>query len=178
MAAAVKTSPPAVIMGPPRFSEPVFIPGTILPSGVSQSFFPDSRSTAVVVPQGGGLHGTPLGESRGSRYIAYGAPRCLPYSPCRRSPACSCCVYSSCSLSCGISLTQNARRLVFMMSRWRAGSSAALPQFTPPTLPGKAIVPSRLGGVKIPSDRDAAILLLHHSRSSADFPHASLAVSF
>src|ERR1700687_5934512 len=74
IAAAVKTRPPAVIIGPPRVIVPVFIPGRKLPSGTSHTFFPVKRSTAATVPHGGALHGRPLGERSGERNMAEGAP--------------------------------------------------------------------------------------------------------
>ena len=58
----VKTSPPAVMIGPPRLIEPVCWPGTNEPSGTSQTCLPEKRSTAVVVPHGGALQGKLLGE--------------------------------------------------------------------------------------------------------------------
>src|SRR5712692_6353980 len=64
---------------------------------------------------------------------------------------------SSSNLSRGISLTHATRRFVFTIIRWLFGSYAPLPQFTPPTFPGTTTVPCRLGGVKIPSDREALI---------------------
>ena len=67
MAAAVKTRPPAVTMGPPRFGVPVGTPGTMLPSGTSHRMAPVNRSTAATVPHGGALHGCPPGASSGAR---------------------------------------------------------------------------------------------------------------
>src|ERR1700733_13619375 len=65
------------------------------------------------------------------------------------------------------------RRLVLATMIWRVGSYAALPQFTPPTLPGNARVPSKLGGVNMPSQREDLILFRHHATSSGVGPHAS-----
>src|ERR1700686_3989204 len=70
IAAAVKTKPPAVIIGPPKVIVPVFIPVMKLPNGTSQTFFPLKRSTAATVPHGGALHGRPLGERSGVRNMA------------------------------------------------------------------------------------------------------------
>src|SRR5438034_3787343 len=53
MDAEVNTRPPAVTMGPPRLIEPVSWPGMSVPRGASQSFLPEWRSTASVVPHGG-----------------------------------------------------------------------------------------------------------------------------
>src|SRR6266404_6279662 len=64
---------------------------------------------------------------------------------------------SSSKLSRGISLTHATRRFVFTIIRWLFGSYAPLPQFTPPTFPGTTTVPCRLGGAKIPSDRDVRL---------------------
>src|SRR2546426_746971 len=66
--AAVKTSLPAVTIGPPRLIDPVSLPGFIVPSGTSQAFLPVNKSTASVVPHGGALQGDPLGEKRNVRY--------------------------------------------------------------------------------------------------------------
>src|SRR3981189_3218079 len=76
MAAAVNTRPPALTMGPPRVMVPVFLPGIQLPSGTSQTFFPEKRSTAATLPQGGALHGSPLGARRGA-----GLPRKFSVEP-------------------------------------------------------------------------------------------------
>src|SRR5579859_1775663 len=84
IAAAVNTSPPAVAIGPPSVIVPVFIPGRRLPSATSHTVFPSNKSTAATVPQGGVLHGSPLGESSGVRNIANGAPVCRANSQCKR----------------------------------------------------------------------------------------------
>ena len=70
IAAPVKINPPAVTIGPPSVTVPVFIPGTKLPSGASHAFFPLNKSTAVTVPYGGALQGSPLGDKTGVRNIA------------------------------------------------------------------------------------------------------------
>src|SRR6185437_1208229 len=57
IADASKTNPPAVAVGPPRFTEPAGAPGAIDPNGTSHRFSPVFKSTAVSVPHGGGLHG-------------------------------------------------------------------------------------------------------------------------
>src|SRR3984893_18697322 len=67
------------------------------------------------------------------------------------------------------------RRFVLATITWCDVSYAALPQFTPPTLPGNTAVPCRLGGVNMPSARSDLILSWHHFRSSGVGPHASLA---
>src|SRR5437764_9087917 len=80
IAAAMNTSPPAVMIEPPRFGEPhADEPGTraklgIVPSGTCQRSFPLDKSIAVSVPHGGALHRTPLRVRRTSRRIAYGVP--------------------------------------------------------------------------------------------------------
>jgi hypothetical protein len=48
----------------------------------------------------------------------------------------SCSFFISAWYSRGIILTQATSRLVFAIIRWRWGSNAAPPQFTPPTFPG------------------------------------------
>src|SRR5438128_11315394 len=60
-----------------------------------------------------------------------------------------------------------------MISKCRCGSNAELLQFTPPAFPGYTIVPCTLGGVKIPSDREAAIRSSHHFLSSGVYPNPS-----
>src|SRR5258708_39515101 len=82
---------------------------------------------------------------------------------------------SSSNLSRGISLTHATRRFVFTTIRWLFGSYAPLPQFTPPTFPGTTAVPWRLGGVKIPSQREALIFSWDPCTSAGLGPHASLA---
>src|SRR5579863_7774973 len=83
---AAKTSPPPVTMAPPRLIDPqsrytgASLSLGIEPRGVSQRFAPEARSTASTVPQGGGLQGTPSGDSSGSRIIPYGVPFWAPYS--------------------------------------------------------------------------------------------------
>ena len=80
MVAPMKTRPLAVTIEPPRFGEPSGSHSgngawsRELPRGTSQRTSPDTRSTAVSVPQGGGLHGAPSGDSSGPRRSAYGVP--------------------------------------------------------------------------------------------------------
>src|ERR1044071_5830028 len=62
MAAAVNTSPPAIDKGPPRFGEPLRVPGIISPRGVCQRSFPAARSNATIAPHGGALQGTGPGD--------------------------------------------------------------------------------------------------------------------
>ena len=57
-----------------------------------------------------------------------------------------------------------------MKSSRRSGSYAELPQLTPPTNPGNTTVPCKLGGVNMPSEREAAIFSRHRLRSSAVAP--------
>lgn len=85
IAAAVNTIPPAVAIGPPSVIVPVVALERKLPNGTSQTFFPSDKSTAAIVPHGGALQGSPLGESSGVRNIAKGAPVCGANSPCNRS---------------------------------------------------------------------------------------------
>ena len=77
------------------------------------------------------------------------------------------------SRSRGTSVTTFAIRFVFVTSRRRSGSKATLPQLMPPATPGNWTEPSRLGGVKIPSERLAAILSRHLPRSHGVSPQAS-----
>ena len=59
--AATKTSPPPVVVGPPRLGEPqstasgTSAGSATKPSGTSQASVPSWRSTAARVPHGGGL---------------------------------------------------------------------------------------------------------------------------
>src|SRR5882724_817209 len=70
LAAAVKTSPPAVIIGPPRLTDPGGRPGASEPSGAFQRIFPEFRSSATIAPQGGAVQGIWRGLHSGSRYTA------------------------------------------------------------------------------------------------------------
>src|SRR6476646_4595262 len=72
MAAATKTRPPPVTMGPPKVGDPAGNPGFTEPSGVFQRIFPAFRSSATRAPHGGATHGSRLGDTSGSRYTAYG----------------------------------------------------------------------------------------------------------
>src|SRR5215471_6035644 len=69
IAAAVNTNPPAVIIGPPRLTEPVCLPANIVPSGTAHTIFPLNKSTASVVPHGGALHGNTSAVINGLRNI-------------------------------------------------------------------------------------------------------------
>ena len=51
--------PPAVMTGPPRFGEPAAPP--MVPSGTSHAIPPVFRFTATNEPNGGGVHGSPVG---------------------------------------------------------------------------------------------------------------------
>src|SRR5205085_2615496 len=73
--------------------------------------------------------------------------------------------------------TTVGRRLVAVISRLRFASQAMPPQLVPPTFPGNIIVPSKLGGVKIPSERRDLIRSRHQSRSAGVIPQASSGVS-
>ena len=61
---------------------------------------------------------------------------------------------------------------VLATSSCRSGSKATLPQFDPPALPGYISVPSRLGGVYMPSQRRAFSLSRHTTRSKRVKPQA------
>src|SRR5579871_794707 len=175
-AAPTKTSPPPVIIGPPRLMSPwISVPSgnLIFPSGDSHFFLPVSRSIATSAPHGGALQGRPLGDVSISRYIPYAVPACVANSPPRRLSRFPLALRSCRNLSRGIKRTTVARRLVAATSTRLRGSNAALPQFTPPTLPGKSKLPVTLGGVNIPSARRLSICSLHAAFSSGVRPHAS-----
>ncbi len=61
-------------MGPPRLGVPSFhgsgmgARSRTVPSTLSHAIVPSERSTAVNMPQGGGLHGRSIGESTSSRF--------------------------------------------------------------------------------------------------------------
>src|SRR5580765_6611853 len=81
---AMNTRPPAVTIGPPRLMVPggtFGFAGLKLPSGTCQRIVPDDRSSAVSAPQGGAMHGSPLGDIRNARNMPYGVPACPVYSP-------------------------------------------------------------------------------------------------
>src|ERR1700683_2295282 len=110
----MKTSPPAVTIGPPRLIAPGgtwALPGANEPSGTCQRIFPSPRSMAESIPHGGALHGNFDGDRNGERYIANGAPACRVYSPMSSSGAR--CARSSANLSCGLTRTLNGKLLVF-----------------------------------------------------------------
>ena len=71
-------------------------------------------------------------------------------------------------------VTTVATRIVFMIATPRGRSTPTPPQLTPPRKPGNSIVPRRLGGVNIPSERSERMRRSHHSRSNRVNPHASL----
>ena len=72
----MKTTPPAVTIEPPRFGAPrgsqigKGAVSRVVPSVDSHRILPETRSTAVSVPHGGGLQGAPSGESSGIRATA------------------------------------------------------------------------------------------------------------
>src|SRR5690348_18182845 len=78
----MKTSPPAVTMGPPRLGVPLAprkysLNGTrssVVPSGTDQRILPLCLSMAWSCPHGGGLQGSPIGERRITRFMPNGAP--------------------------------------------------------------------------------------------------------
>src|SRR6185437_14426020 len=76
---ATNTTFPAVTMGPPSVISPGGKTGFMEPSGTCHLIVPRTMSTAVSVPQGGGMHGMDFGENIGRRNIAYGAPIWDPY---------------------------------------------------------------------------------------------------
>jgi len=60
----MKTRPPAVVIGPPRFSRPVFFlpsgSSSVTPSGTFQAMSPVLMFTATRLPQGGRWHNQPF----------------------------------------------------------------------------------------------------------------------
>ncbi len=68
----MNTSPPAVLIGPPRLiaPAPAGAPRPRLPSGTSQTLSPVVKSMASSVPYGGGVQGRPEGASSGRRRTA------------------------------------------------------------------------------------------------------------
>src|SRR5258708_19414480 len=70
---AMKTSPPAVAMGPPRLIEPGGVGGClppkscIEPSGTCQRIFSSIISTTDNMPQGGAMQGMSDGDCRNRR---------------------------------------------------------------------------------------------------------------
>ena len=67
-----------MIIGPPRLMDPVCFPGTIVPSGTSQTCLPVNRSTASVVPHGGALQGTLLGRQEEGAIEPVGSALLIP----------------------------------------------------------------------------------------------------
>ncbi len=153
-------------MGPPRFGEPEsagaggapsFSVGMV-PRGTSHRMRPVSRLTATSAPKGGRVHGRPVGPIRRRRRITKGVPSIRAYSQSVRPRAASSRRRRSPSNpSLGKSWTTAGTRLTGTTAILRAASAATPPQCAPPMLPGTASVPSRLGGVKMPSFRKAAI---------------------
>src|ERR1039457_6792422 len=150
-AAAVKTKPPAVAIGPPKLIDPGGAPSPMLPSGASHRSLPVFKSNATSAPHGGGLQGNPDGDTSQSRCIPYGVPLCGANSP--RHAISSVFSRAAGKSARGIRFATAATRLVLASRLLRTGSHAALPQFTPPMLPGYEIVPLNVGGVNRPSLR-------------------------
>src|SRR6202167_5693411 len=80
-AAAVKTKPPAVAIGPPKLIDPAGQSPPITPSGDCQRNLPVFKSKATSAPHGGVLQGMPEGDTSQSRCIPYGVPLCGANSP-------------------------------------------------------------------------------------------------
>jgi len=78
--AAMNVSPLAVTLGPPLLGAPRMRDNghgasrSSVPSGTSQRFSPERKSTATSVPHGGATHGTPSGDISGSTRTQYGVP--------------------------------------------------------------------------------------------------------
>src|SRR5437870_4618854 len=151
----MNTRPLAVVIAPPRLTEPHFArSGSLIdgkyPSGTSQRIAPVRRSTALSAPHGGGLHGMWLGVHSQSRFMPNGVPRIDPIStpPAARRTSFIC--------SRGKSVITVATRLVGAMISCLCGSTDSALQFDPPIFPGKTSEPLSDGGVKIPSLRSDA----------------------
>src|ERR1700690_1453615 len=80
-AAAVKMSPPAVAIGPPKLIDPGGAPSPMLPRAASHRGLPVVRSNATSAPHGGALQGNPDGDTSQSLCIPYGVPNCGANSP-------------------------------------------------------------------------------------------------
>ena len=120
----------------------------VVPKGTSQTFSPRSRSTATSVPQGGGLQGTPNGDTSVSISAAYGVPRCGNSDPKRGSPS------LASTSSWGTRVMTLTTWFTFMTIQRREGSKATPPQLTPPATLGNWTLPTSAGGVKMPSERN------------------------
>src|SRR5436190_15322234 len=85
----MNTTPPAVLIAPPRFtdpndaafaeSSPAGISPPNVPSGTSHFLVPVLRSMATSDPNGGGEHGAPPGPNMNWRRMMYGVPRMFVY---------------------------------------------------------------------------------------------------
>src|SRR5438132_10182330 len=146
----MNASPLAVVIAPPRLTEPHWErDGSLIhgryPSGTSQRIAPLVKSTPLSVPHGGGLHGVWVAVQSQSRFIPNGVPRmdAISVSPFVRR----------CSAICarGKRVMMVATRFVGATIRLRCASIEIALQFDPPMFPGKRIVPRSDGGVKIPS---------------------------
>ena len=127
------------------------------------------RSTASRVPHGGGVHGTPSGET--STRLAIDDRACPPGARSRRGRRALAGTSPSprgirvvCLRRCG---SGSATRSL------RSGSQATLPQLKPPGGTRVLHVPCRLGGVKMPSLRSASMLPRQRPRSQGVSPQAS-----
>src|SRR5688572_3216752 len=168
----MNANPPAVIIGPPRLTDPggtdtVAPPNPCIePSGTCQRIDSVLTSNATSCPHGGGLHGNPDGETRNCRNIPYGASPCGPYSPSSRRRR-----GSSNSLR-GRRRALVGRLLVLTTRRPRPGSKAYPLHVRPPLFPGYSRLPRTLGGVKRPSFRRPLMAARQASRSAGVGPQA------
>ena len=70
-----------------------------------------------------------------------------------------------------MSCTTAASVFTGTMASWRVESKASPPQCAPPMFDGTTSVPSKLGGVKIPSLRNPSMAARHAARSASLRPH-------
>src|ERR1051326_6808910 len=132
----MKIRPPAVTIGPPRFTDPAAAamfdgaPGDS-PSGTCHFSWPVAALTAASVPHGGGLHGSLLGENSNKRDMPKGAPRWELISAPKRLAA-----LSAVRLSDGISRMIAGMLFVGTINNPWSRSHAIPPQCIPPTFPG------------------------------------------
>jgi hypothetical protein len=140
MAAAVKTRPPAVTIGPPRFSVPVAIPGTHVPRGTSHRLSPAKQIDRGHRAPRRGIAGQAAGrEQRRAMHPVGRADLRSELAPHRAA-------LRELSEFRGQLVARNEpqheRQAIRVHEEQPAlGSYAELPQLTPPTNPGNTTVP-------------------------------------
>src|SRR5215471_1724481 len=141
--AAIKTSPPAVAIGPPMFRRPVFFfpsgNSSVTPSGTFQAISPVLAFTATRLPHGGFWHGQACAPEllmlpdRGSPSLNWnrdvGPTMLFRRYPFPRCPSGVFSIQPMLASSCVLTKTYPS-----------VGSDAVPPQFTPPIEPGKRTV--------------------------------------